>query len=47
MHADRHEEQTQQKPLERFDMRFKLVAKFRLGKQYAGEKGAQTHRQAY
>ena len=44
-HAHGDEEQAQQQPLERLDLRFQLVAEFRIGQQHAGQERAQARAQ--
>ncbi len=45
-HADADEEESEQEALERLDLRFDLVAVFRIGEQHAGEERAERHRDA-
>ena len=45
-HADRHEEQAQQQPAERLDLRRHLMAVGGVRQQHAGQQGAERHGQA-
>ena len=45
-HADRHEEQAEQQPLERLDVGFELVAVLAVGQQQTGDESAERHRHA-